>query len=183
MRGLLPETTAERVAEVFSAAAPIKRLRIVVDREGRSAGVAFVTFVDAEGMRAALSLSSDLEIDGQGVTVSPAHNERSITDRDVQAQPEGQKQGEAAVPSSTARSALHPALPAGATAECKVRVWQAASQQAGHQASPPGELSTDTLFIRPLGCASSLVPDPLALSCHLHSACTFPRHDAIRHRR
>ncbi|PRW50982.1 polyadenylate-binding RBP45-like [Chlorella sorokiniana] len=86
VRGLLPTTTAETLYAAFGPAGPIKRLRLVTDEQGRSAGVAFITFQSATGVQRGLQLGEGIVIDGQRPTVGPAHREAEPDEQAQQAQ-------------------------------------------------------------------------------------------------
>ena len=59
-------------------AGQIRRLRLVTEEDGRSAGVAFIEFADPRGLGAALALGDSLALDGQRVTVAPANRNLAV---------------------------------------------------------------------------------------------------------
>lgn len=161
-----------RCAACFAPAGPIKRLRLVVDEEGRSAGVAFITFMSPEAMQAALMLGADqLVIDGHRPTVSPAHRDLAPAEQQQQQVapeqgPQGQQQqgdlqqhGQPAHVQMQAQTRGRPAWQQAAGEPA--RPWRG-DPAAGASfllspagvygpAPPSGEVSSDTLFARPLG--------------------------------
>ncbi|KAL4429997.1 hypothetical protein ABPG77_004367 [Micractinium sp. CCAP 211/92] len=133
VRGLSPATTAQALADVFRLAGRIKRLRLVTDESGASAGVAFINFYDQEAMLAAEALGQGLEIDGCRPTVRNVHNEAAAVPL-RQSQPSGPPA--APTPSPRPQPALQGAAAApahGASQQPPSTAQQQAQQQRPQQ--------------------------------------------------
>lgn len=171
-------------------AGEIRRLRLVADEDGRSAGVAFITFTDMPAVRAAVALADSLVVDGRQPSVQPAHREVAgdcegghCGEEEEAAAPHAPAPGSDPAPAPGARdsplqrsrssglsaSASH--LPAAEAAGAMHRassspalsglaappapysppVFSAVSGAGAGAITGPGEQSTDTLFVRPLG--------------------------------
>ncbi|TGL75931.1 RNA recognition motif domain-containing protein [Leptospira yasudae] len=79
--GLSWSTTDQTLRQVFEAHGAIQEANIVVDREtGRSRGFGFVTFIDSNSAKAAVSELNGKDVDGRNIVVSVAED-RSKFDR------------------------------------------------------------------------------------------------------
>ncbi|TGM03786.1 RNA-binding protein [Leptospira barantonii] len=73
--GLSWSTTDQTLRQVFEAHGAIQEANIVVDREtGRSRGFGFVTFIDSNSAKAALSELNGKDLDGRNIVVSVAED-------------------------------------------------------------------------------------------------------------
>ncbi|RHX78751.1 RNA-binding protein [Leptospira yasudae] len=73
--GLSWSTTDQTLRQVFEAHGAIQEANIIVDREtGRSRGFAFVTFIDSNSAKAAVSELNGKDLDGRNIVVSVAED-------------------------------------------------------------------------------------------------------------
>lgn len=79
--GLSWSTTDLTLRQVFETHGAVQEANIVVDREtGRSRGFGFVTFVDQDSAKAAVSELNGKDLDGRNIVVSVAED-KSRSDR------------------------------------------------------------------------------------------------------
>ncbi|PJZ29616.1 RNA recognition motif domain-containing protein [Leptospira kmetyi] len=73
--GLSWSTTDQTLRQVFEAHGTIQEANIVVDREtGRSRGFGFVTFIDPNSAKSALSELNGKDVEGRNIVVSVAED-------------------------------------------------------------------------------------------------------------
>ncbi|KAI7846425.1 hypothetical protein COHA_000038 [Chlorella ohadii] len=164
VRGLLPTTTAETLYAAFGSAGHIRRLRLVTDAEGHSAGVAFITFQTAEAVRRALQRGEGIVIDGARPTVGPAHRE---ADPEEQAQQAQQAAGESQQPVAPEQRVQQPQ-------QQPARHQQQAQQQVQHAQQAPSLAGPSQLQAPRRGSFSGLPAGGTGWEVHLQRAGSSP---------
>ncbi|KAL4444061.1 hypothetical protein ABPG75_011798 [Micractinium tetrahymenae] len=146
VRGLSAATTADTLGQVFGAVGGIRRLRLVTNDAGVSAGVAFITFFSQEAMRAAVALGQGLEIDGHRPTVQSALRDLPPESQEPPAAPPAEPDSEPGLSGPAAPAQGASQQPLGAAyqrAQQQQQQWQ--QQQPGpaeprprlHAGAPP----------------------------------------------